>query len=124
MRFACIASLPGILLTGCTDPVPVPSDKAEYVGLWVASDRTISIFAAGRLEYRKKLRFGMHNRIEGDFTFAGNTLDVGVLRSFVINQPPVAENGQWIMVIDGISYERTGPPTRYGRSHNWPAGLD
>ena len=123
IRLACAVLLLGALLLSCADPIPVPPDKVEYVGLWVAPDRYISIFATGRLEYRKKLSLGMHNRVASHFTFEGNTLDTGMLASFVIDEPPYEENGQWKMLMDGVLYLRTGPPTLYGRSTNWPAGV-
>jgi len=120
---ACIALLLSALLVGCGEPVPVPADKADYVGLWVASDRYISIFATGRLEYRKKLSLGMHNRVASNFTFEGNTLKTGMLASFVVDESPHSENGQWKMELDGVVYLRAGPPVLYGRSTNWPKGV-
>ncbi len=113
----------GALLLSCADPTAVPPDKLEYVGLWVASDRYISIFSNGRLEYKEKLSFGMHNRTESNFLFDGNTIQSDMFVSFVVEQPPKNENGKWKMQMDGVLYERIGPPKTYGRTNNWPEGI-
>ncbi len=118
-----LAVLLSALLLSCSDPIPVPPSKAEYVGLWVAPDRYISIFASGRLEYKEKLRLGMHNRVESNFTFQSNRIDTAMFASFVIDVPPYEENGQWKMLMDGVLYTRKGPPVLYGRSNNWPEGV-
>lgn len=111
------------LLFSCADPIPVPHDKLEYVGLWVASDRFISIFANGRFEYKEKLGFGMHNRTESNFIFEGDKIKSVMFSSYTIDQPPYNEQGQWKMKMNGILYTRTGPPRTYGRSNNWPKGI-
>lgn len=111
------------LLFSCTYPVPLSPSKSNYVGLWIASDRYISIFSNGRLEYREKIGFGMHNRVSGNFTFEGNIIEMEMFGSFVIDKPPFEEEGQWIMQMEGILYKRIGPPTRYGKSNNWPEGV-
>ena len=113
----------GVLLLGCADPTPLPPDKLEYVGLWVALDRYISIFSNGRLEYKEKLRFGMHNRTESNFRFDGNTIKSVMFVSFVVEKPPKIENGKWKMQMDGVFYERIGPPRTYGKTNNWPEGI-
>jgi hypothetical protein len=121
----CVIILLSVLLLSCADPVPVPPSKIDYVGLWVAiPDRYISIFANGRLEYREKLSFGMHNRTQSNFTFKGNKIESSMFVNFIIDIPPYKENGQWKMQIEGISYIRTGPPVSYGRSNNWPDGIN
>ena len=122
IRSGCVMLL-GALLLSCADPTPVPPDKLEYVGLWVNSDRYISIFSNGRLEYKEKLSFGMHNRTESNFRFDGNTINSDMFASFVIEKPPKKENGKWMMQMDGRLYERIGPPRTYGRSNNWPEGI-
>ena len=119
----CVALLLGVWLTACSDPIPISHDKLEYVGLWVASDRYISLFANGRMEYKKKLSLGFHNRSTGNFTFRGNELETG-RRSFFIDRPPIESNGQWTLVLNGTEYHRIGPPAYYGRSTNWPNGIE
>ena len=103
-------------------PTPLPPDRAEYVGLWVAEDRYMSIFGNGRLEYKKKLKMGMHNRVQSNFEFEGDEIDA-FLRSWVIDQPPQEVNGQLMLVLDGITYVHRGPPIVYGKSNNWPDGV-
>ena len=113
-----------LMLVACSDPTPVPSDKTQYVGLWVASDRYISIFSNGRLEYKEKLKWGFHNRIQGNFEFAGNQIRSIMFSSFTIDVKPSQNNGQWQMVLDGIPYRKVGPPITYGRSNIWPEGVE
>lgn len=112
------------LLISCADPTPVPPDKLEYVGIWVASDRFISLFANGRLEYKEKLGFGMHNRTESNFRFEGNIIKSDMFASFVVDKPPWKDGDKWKMKMDGVLFERMGPPVTYGRSNNWPAGIE
>jgi len=122
MRSLCTVVLT-VLLLSCADPIPVPPDKIEYVGLWVASDRFISIFSNGRLEYKEKLRFGMHNRTESNFQFRGNTIESDMFVSFDVQMPPNKRSGKWKMQLDGVLYERIGAPITYGKSNNWPEGV-
>ncbi len=112
-----------LLLFGCSDPTPVPPDRAEYVGLWVAKDRYISIFGNGRLEYKKKLMLGLHNRVESNFVFEGNKIVSAMFVSFVVEAPPYQEGGQWKMVVDGVAYRHSGAPVTYGKSNHWPKGV-
>ena len=112
------------VLLSCADSIPVPPDKIKYIGLWVAPDRYISIFANGRLEYKEKLSFGMHNRTESSFIFKDNKIESAMFTTFSIDLPPYKDNGQWKMKIDGFLYVHSGSPITYGRSNNWPQGID
>lgn len=123
IRYAWLVLLSTFLFS-CTDPIPVPHSKEKYIGLWVSSDRYISIFAIGNLEYRKKLSFGMHNRVTGNFTFEGTIINMNMFGSFVIDKSPYEEDDQWKMQMDGVLYIRTGPPISYGKSNNWPDGVN
>jgi hypothetical protein len=105
------------------ESTPLTPEQMQYVGLWVASDRYFSIYAEGRLEYKEKLGMGMHNRVESGFHFEGDTIKA-MLSSWVVNQPPKAVDGQLTMVVDNITYHHRGPPVTYGRSNNWPAGIN
>ena len=93
------------------------------MGLWVASDRYISINGNGRLEYKEKLRFGMHNRVQASFAFEGDTI-TAMLHTFEIHQPPTEVDGEWTLVLDGVRFVKRGPPVTYGNSDNWPAGIE
>lgn len=111
------------LALGACAPTPLPQDRMNYVGLWVASDRYISIFPEGRLEYKEKLSLGMHNRVESNMEFKGDTIEA-MMSTFKIDAPPTQDGGETVMVIDGVKFRRTGAPVIYGRSANWPAGIE
>ena len=121
-KFVFVLVFTSLLLTGCSEPIPVPEDKKEYIGLWVSSDRYISIFRNGWLEYRKKLKFGFHNSVMGNFIFKGKDIDT-FFKTFIVDVEPFKDNEQWKMQIDGIHYERIGSPISYGKSNNWPEGI-
>ena len=95
----------------------------KYVGLWVAEDRYISIFAEGRLEYKKKLKLGMHNRVQSSFTIEGDVIEA-MLSSWVITRDPGMVDGTLSMELDGLTYHHRGPPRIYGQRNNWPEGIE
>lgn len=117
-----IAVVLWLTFAGC-ESTPVPADKQEFIGLWVASDRFISVFANGRIEYKEKLRLGFHNRVESGAEFKGNKIEA-MLSEYTIDEPPHQVDGVWRMTMDGVEYVRRGPPVVYGKSNNWPEGIE
>lgn len=96
-----------LLLAGCG--MPVPADKAQYVGQWHAESMYLFISADGRVEYNRRSGNG-HVSINGPIQrFTGNNFDVGLgpfSTTFVVSRPPWKDDGQWKMVVDGVELVR------------------
>jgi hypothetical protein len=102
-----------ILLAAClcaaqpsfADPVPVPADKAAYVGEWIGEKMRLKIQQDGHVEYKRD-RPGKNLDLSVDLQgFDGDNFDVGVslVRStFVVSKPPHREGGKWKMTVDGV----------------------
>ena len=107
----------------CQAATPVPTDKLNYVGLWVAEREYVSIFSRGYLEYRKKLAGGLHDLSRGNVKFEADRL-VLFFTDFRVDDPPALhDDGKWWMTLDGVRYRKVGPPVEYGKSSNWPPQL-
>lgn len=88
-----------LTIAACYSSDPIPADKAEFIGLWIAEDRYVSVFANGRLEYKRKRGFGLHDRSTGHVTFEANRLKASPFMSFVIASAPHQVDGQWQMTL-------------------------
>lgn len=92
-----------VFLYGCG--IPVPADKADYVGEWRAPEMYLSIAPDGRVEYKRH-----QERTETTITgplqeFKGNDFTVGLpflTATFVVSKPPYKEGDTWKMVVDGV----------------------
>jgi hypothetical protein len=107
-----------ILLAAClcaaqpsfADPVPVPADKAAYVGEWLGKDMRLNIKQDGHVEYKRKQpgkNLSLNIDLQG---FHGDDFDVGfslVRSTFVVSKPPHREDGKWTMTVDGVELTRT-----------------
>ncbi len=96
-----------LLLAACG--IEIPQDKASYVGDWAGAKMSLSISSEGQLDY--KFQDGAINKsinaplkaFEGDNFVAG----VGPLETtFIVSQTPHQENGEWVMVVDGVRLVR------------------
>jgi len=87
------------------DPVPVPADKAAYVGDWRGKDMRIHLKQDGHVEYARK-QPGKDLNLNVDLQgFKGDNFDVGfslVRSTFVVSKPPHREGGKWKMTVDGV----------------------
>lgn len=85
--------------------VPVPSDKADYVGRWQSTEMTLTITKDGYVEY-KRLRGSGTTSVNGPIKeFKGDDFIVGVLfikTTFKVSKKPYQEKGLWKMVVDGV----------------------
>ena len=92
-----------IFLSGCGIPVPV--DKAHYVGEWRAPEMYLSISPTGKVEYERRGK-STRTTITGPIQeFKGNDFSVGLpflSATFVVSKPPYKEGDRWKMVVDGI----------------------
>lgn len=111
MRGLALA-LPILGLLGCSEPAPLPADKAAYAGQWEGDGVRIQITADGRVSYDRKKGAG-NEHIEGPIAGWGDGgFVVGVMTqktSFDVSQAPRQENGSWTMVINGDTVYRTSP---------------
>jgi len=91
------------------DPVPVPADKAVYVGEWLGEKMRLNIHQDGHVDYKRD-QPGKNINLNVDLQgFQGDNFDVGAafLRStFVVSKPPHREGGKWKMTVDGVELTR------------------
>ena len=101
-----------LLLLGCSEPAPLPPDKASYAGTWEGDGVRIQITAQGRVSYDHKKGAG-NEHIEGPIAgWRGDDFVVGVMTqktSFEVSEAPHQEAGTWTMVINGDTVYRTSP---------------
>jgi hypothetical protein len=92
------------------DPVPVPADKAAYVGEWLGKDMRLKIQQDGHVEYKRN-KPGKNLDLNIDLQgFSGDSFDVGfslVRSTFVVSKPPHREDGKMKMTVDGVELTRT-----------------
>ena len=91
------------MLAGCG--VPVPPEKAAYVGEWQDKTMYLLITQDGSVRY-KRLEGGVSKSVEGPLKgFVGDDFDVGVgpmKTTFVVSKPPHQEGDKWQMTVDGV----------------------
>jgi hypothetical protein len=95
-------------LAGCG--VPVPVEKAAYVGEWQESTMYLLITQDGSIRY-KRLQGGASKSVEGPLKgFEGDNFDVGIgpmKTTFVVTRPPHQEGDRWLMTVDGVELKKT-----------------
>ena len=95
-------------LVGCG--VPVPAEKAAYVGEWQEKAMYLLITQDGSVRY-KRLQGGASTSVEGPLKgFVGDNFDVGVgpmKTTFVVSKPPHQEGDKWRMTVDGVELTKT-----------------
>lgn len=104
---ALVAAL-ALTLTACGKPVP--AEKSAYVGEWQDKTMYLLITQDGSVRY-KRLKGGGTTSVEGPLKgFKGHDFEVGIgpmSTTFVVNQPPHQQAGNWTMVVDGVALTRT-----------------
>jgi hypothetical protein len=92
------------------DPVPVPADKAAYVGEWLGEKMRLNIHPDGHVDYKRD-RPGKKLDLNVDLQgFEGDNFDVGTTffrSTFVVSKAPHREGGKWKMTVDGVELTRT-----------------
>jgi hypothetical protein len=92
------------------DPVPVPADKAAYVGEWLGEKMRLKIQQDGHVEYKRN-QPGKNLSLNVDLQgFNGDNFDVGfslVRSTFVVSKPPHREGGKWKMTVDGVDLTKS-----------------
>ncbi|MFL6676124.1 MAG: hypothetical protein ACJ8LG_22880 [Massilia sp.] len=105
LRTILLACCLGASQPSLADPVPVPPEKAAYVGEWKGEQMRLHIHQDGKVEYKRD-RPGKNLNLNVDLQgFNGDNFEVGVpfLRStFVVSKPPHKVGGKWKMVVDGV----------------------
>lgn len=109
--------LRSILMAACVlapsaamaEPLPVPAEKAAYIGEWVGKDTRINIAKNGQIDYKiqrpdKKVDMSIEL-----LRFNGDNFDAGygiISTTFVVSKPPHKKDGKWKMVVDGVELTR------------------
>jgi hypothetical protein len=95
-------------LAGCG--VPVPADKAAFVGEWQSPVMYLLITQDGSVRY-KRLQGGASKEIEGPLKgFSGDNFDVGIgpmKTTFVVSKPPHQDGEKWKMTVDDVELTKT-----------------
>lgn len=98
----------GLFLAACDNPLP-PS-KLAYQGEWRSENMVLVIALQGQVSYERK-EGTMTTSINGpikEFTKNGFSVGFGFLTSeFIVNQKPIKQDGEWIMIVDGVKLTRT-----------------
>jgi len=101
-----------LLLTACG--VPVPPEKAAYVGQWEGLGMSLLITQDGSVAY-KRIKGGVNTSINAPLKkFEGDNFVVGIgmwTTTFVVSKPPREEGGRWRMTVDGVELVRTRSAT-------------
>ena len=96
-----------LLLAACDNPLP-PS-KLNYEGIWRSEHMVLMITRQGQVSYQRKegARTTSINGPIKEFSKTGFTVGIGFLTSeFIVNQQPVEQDGEWIMIVDGVKLTR------------------
>ena len=106
--FLALAAL-ATLLAACG--VPVPADKAAYVGEWQEPSMYLLITQDGSVRY-KRLQAGASKSIDAPLKgFVGDNFTVGVgpmTTTFVVSKPPHLDGDKWRMTVDGVELTKSG----------------
>ncbi len=90
--------------------VPVPRDKAAWVGEWQTPAMYLLITQDGSVRY-KRLESGVSTEVEGPLKgFTGDDFEVGVgpmSTTFIVTRPPHQAAGKWHMTVDGVDLVKT-----------------
>lgn len=104
---ARLLALLGILLWGCS--TPVPPDKQDYVGTWRGGGMTLVITAEGRVEY-ERVRGSVKKSLSAPLrSFEDDDLVVGIwglTTTFRVQRRPHRDGADWKMLVDGVELVR------------------
>ena len=107
-RFRALMLVPILLLAACA--IPVPPEKAAYVGEWKAPGMSLLILADGSIVY-ERIRGGATTKINGPLkAFKGDDFEVGIgsmATTFKVSATPHEKDGRWRMTVDGVELTRT-----------------
>ncbi len=94
--------------------VPVPPEKANYIGEWKGLGMSLVITPDGGVAY-ERTSGGGSSSLKGPLqSFDGDNFTVGIFfmsSTFVVSEPPHEEDGVWKMVVDGVELARVPPGT-------------
>ena len=103
-----------------SQPIPLPADKAGYVGTWLASGVVLIIHPDGKVDYARKQGAISTSVVGLPITrFDGNDFSVGtalVKTAFVVAKPPAQVDGRWKMTVNGIELTRNPTPDDHSDS--------
>ena len=108
MRSIFVVLLLIFLLSGCSKPLP--QDKLAYAGEWQSEEMYLLITTDSMVQYHRQSG-NRSTSIDAPLKeFTGDDFIVGFsvfTTTFDVTQPPQLIDGQWIMVVDGITLIKT-----------------
>lgn len=97
----------GVLLMGCTKPVP--PERAAYVGEWRAESMSVVIGRDGNILFRR-VQPGATDTLNAPLQrFEGDNFVVGIWpfhTTFEVSVPPREQDGVWTMTVDGVELRK------------------
>lgn len=96
------------LLGGCVNKTPLVAEHKAYAGRWEAGDGTwVQFYFDGGGD----LKTSNTEITGGAATFKGDAVTIGmgpIAKSFHIDQAPQQQDGKWLLVLDGVTYTKSG----------------
>ena len=88
----------------CQSKTPLGAERADFGGLWAASDGShIQLWADGTGDFKSG-----STKVSGAAAkFEGNTLTIkmmGIGKTWTITAPPTQKGEKWVMVLDGVEW--------------------
>lgn len=94
-----------LLLFGCS-PDPIPQDQTIYVGVWQGGNVFLEIMEDGNASYAK-VQDGATETVDSPVKQIGDgKIVIGFLfftKTLELTKPPYEEDGEWKMIIDGVT---------------------
>lgn len=94
------------VLAGCKmTGIPVPADKAAYVGHWKGLGVDLIITPDGGVSWKRVSGSGSASVEAPLQSFDGNNFTVGVwfmTTTFTVQAPPYHKDGAWKMIVEGV----------------------
>jgi hypothetical protein len=90
-------------------PVPVPDDKKDFIGTWVAEDSTLIIEADGMLSHKNTGGAGSSEMNAPIQEWRDDAIVAGIgpiAQTFTVEQAPAKRKGTWMMKVNKKKYTR------------------
>lgn len=108
-RLTLLAVLACSLILSACSGIPVPADKANYVGQWKGVGMDLTITPDGGVAYKRVGGSGSVSVTAPLQDFIGDDFVAGIwimTTRFKVDRPPYQDEGVWKMVVEGVELTR------------------